>query len=164
MIKAIFAIDEANGIGKNNKMPWPFNKEDLKLFKQRTTNQIVVMGKGTWDSSDMPTPLPNRTNIVVSNSKNQIRDADIVLSGPVDLMADYLKSLSKKSGKDVFIIGGAQILNLFKPYIEYVYLTKINGSYQCDVKLDLDCFLERFVLKSSSDLETCKILEYSMEN
>lgn len=163
MINAIFAIDEANGLGKDGKMPWPFNKQDLAQFKEKTLNQIVVMGKGTWDSSDMPTPLPKRMNIVVSSSQPQISKADLVLTGPTELMNGYLKSLSKKTNKDVFIIGGAKILELFNPIIDKAFVSMIPGDYNCDVKLDLIKFLDGFKMMKETDLGSCKMIQFERE-
>lgn len=45
----IVALDNKNGIGKDNKIPW-YIKEDLKFFKQKTLNNIVLMGRETYDS------------------------------------------------------------------------------------------------------------------
>lgn len=64
-IKLIVAFDKKYNIGKNNKLLWNI-KEDLQLFKQFTENQIVVMGRNTYDS--IGKPLPNRINIVLSNN------------------------------------------------------------------------------------------------
>jgi dihydrofolate reductase len=68
MINAIFAIDEEGGMGLDGSMPWPKNLKDLNWFKVHTIGHIVVMGRGTWDATDMPSPLPNRTNWVVTST------------------------------------------------------------------------------------------------
>ena len=62
MIKAIMAVDEKGGISKGQSMPWPKNSIDLKWFKENTINNIVVMGRKTWDDPFMPTPLKSRIN------------------------------------------------------------------------------------------------------
>ena len=64
MIKAIFAVDSNGGIAKNGIMPWPRDPSDLKRFKNLTTGHAIIMGKKTWDAVDMPSPLPNRYNVV----------------------------------------------------------------------------------------------------
>ena len=66
MISAIVAIDENYGIGYNNELLCSI-KEDLERFKKLTTNNVVVMGRKTWDSLPKK-PLPNRTNVVVTNN------------------------------------------------------------------------------------------------
>ena len=57
MIKAIMAVDEKGGISKGHSMPWPKNSIDLKLFKENTINNVVVMGRKTCEDPFMPTPL-----------------------------------------------------------------------------------------------------------
>ena len=74
MIKAIVAVDENWGIGYNGDL-LEHVPEDLKRFKELTTNNIVVMGRKTWDSLPKK-PLPNRLNIVVTSK--QIEDMENV--------------------------------------------------------------------------------------
>ena len=66
-IKLICAISKNNVIGNENKLPWSI-PEDLKRFKELTSNNWIVMGRKTFDS--IGRPLPNRTNIVLSENKN----------------------------------------------------------------------------------------------
>ena len=66
-IHLIWAQDKNGGIGKDGKLPWHIS-EDLKNFKKITSNHPVIMGRKTWDSLPIK-PLPNRRNIILSNSK-----------------------------------------------------------------------------------------------
>ena len=59
------AVDDKGGISKDNSMPWPRNSNDLKWFKKHTINQVVIMGRNTWEDPFMPTPLISRVNIFV---------------------------------------------------------------------------------------------------
>ena len=89
MISAIVAVDENYGIGYNNKLLCNL-AEDLKHFKNLTTNNIVVMGRKTWDSLPKK-PLPNRTNIVITNS---VKDNGIVLNnGVIFATLDLFKNI-----------------------------------------------------------------------
>ena len=67
MIKAIMAVDDNGGISRGSSMPWPKNSNDLKWFKKNTENQVVVMGRKTWESLPFK-PLPGRRNIVLSSA------------------------------------------------------------------------------------------------
>lgn len=155
MIIAIFAIDEKNGMGKNNSMPWPTNKEDMKWFKSITTDNIVVMGRKTWDSLGNYKPLPNRTNIVVSRNKipNVTTISDDVCNNIINLQKSNLN-------KNIFIIGGLEILKLTKPIIQKVFLTRIPGIYRCDVTIDLPEFLSNFTLTELLINTECNIETY----
>ena len=66
-IKLICAISKNNVIGNKNQLPWNIS-QDLKRFKELTSENIIVMGRKTFES--IGRPLPNRKNIVLSNNKN----------------------------------------------------------------------------------------------
>jgi hypothetical protein len=87
MICAIFATDASGAFAYDNGLPWPRNKEDMNFFKTLTTNQVVVMGRSTWDSKDMLRPLPNRTNIVVTNKPLEQPDI-MTVSGDIPTILD----------------------------------------------------------------------------
>ena len=157
MIAAIFAADEQGGIGNNGSMPWPTNKDDLKWFKDTTLNQVVVMGKGTWDSEGMPKPLLNRVNVVIT-SKPLETDLAIPCSGDVKVILKHLVELYPD--KDIFVIGGANVLQQAAGVFDKIYLTKIPGNYECDTKVSLDDLLKDFSLVEIKDLQTAKVEIY----
>ena len=136
MIKAIMAVDEKGGISKGQSMPWPKNSIDLKWFKENTTNNVVVMGRKTWDDPFMPTPLKYRINVLITNKdKNLIQGADYYLSGNIKNQIQDIQL--KYMDKDIFIIGGSEIINLTFNYIEQFYLTRIYGNYNCEKFIDI---------------------------
>ena len=136
MIKAIMAVDEKGGISKGKSMPWPKNSIDLKWFKENTINNIVVMGRKTWEDPFMPTPLKSRINVLISNkNKELIEGADYYLSGNVNNEIQNIQS--EYINKDIFIIGGSEIINLTFKSIEQFYLTRIYGNYNCEKFIDV---------------------------
>jgi len=158
MIAAIFAVDPNGGIGYEGTLPWPKNSADLKWFKNNTQGQIVVMGRHTWDDPLMPKPLPNRANIVISNRALDDYPTVTVFSG------DWLTSLkllrNNINDKDIFIIGGAQILQQCLPILDKIYLTKINTAYPSDVTIDVDSYLSEFECTYYSPTSTCTFTIY----
>jgi dihydrofolate reductase len=157
MINALFAIDETNGMGFNGTMPWPRVKEDMIWFKNITQRQTVVMGRKTWDSADMPSPLPGRTNVLVTNTF--IANEDIVqIRG--DICAGILKIQQKLKCPEIFIIGGADILRQTLPITERVYLTRIKGEYINDTFIDIDAYLKDFTLVETHPLGSCHVEEF----
>ncbi len=124
----IVAMDENNGIGKDNKL-LVYLPNDLKHFKQITTGHTVIMGRKTYQS--LPNgALPNRRNIVLSKSLNSLPDAIVV-----NTLDELMKLVSEED--ENFIIGGAQIYELFLPMTEKIYLTRIHA------RLDADTFFPR---------------------
>ena len=137
MIKAIMAVDEKGGISKGQSMPWPKNSIDLKWFKENTINNVVVMGRKTWEDPFMPTPLKSRINVLITNrDKKLIEGADYYLSGNINNQIQDMQS--KYMDKDIFIIGGSEIINLTFNSIEQFYLTRIYGNYNCEKFLDIE--------------------------
>ena len=160
MILAIFAIDEANGMGLHNSMPWPFNKEDMQWFRSITLNQVVVMGRKTWTSENMPKPLPNRINVVfTSNSfNNTLNDVHIKLGNVCDNLINLQHQFYNKN---ICVIGGADILKQSEPVVEKVFVTRIAGNYNCDVTINIDEYLKNFLLVKQTIANTCIFEEYN---
>ena len=67
MISAIVAIDNNWGIGFNGNL-LEHIPEDLKYFKQLTSENTIVLGRKTWDSLPKK-PLPNRFNVVITSQE-----------------------------------------------------------------------------------------------
>ena len=136
MIKAIMAVDEKGGISKGQSMPWPKNSIDLKWFKENTINNVVVMGRKTWEDPFMPTPLKSRINVLITNKNKELFEgADYYLSGNVNNEIQNIQS--EYMNKDIFIIGGSEIINLTFNLIEQFYLTRIYGNYNCEKFIDV---------------------------
>lgn len=137
MIKAILAVDEKGGVSKHGSMPWPKNLLDMKWFVENTKNQIVVMGRKTWDDPHMPSPLKGRINVLVtSQSINELEGVDVHIK---DNLIDELKKINFKfPKKNRWIIGGPNTIHQLFPLIEQFYLTRIYGNFFCDTFLDLN--------------------------
>ena len=54
MIKMIFAVaaykKDFYPFGLNGGLPWPKNEEDMKFFREYTSNHILVCGSNTYNS------------------------------------------------------------------------------------------------------------------
>lgn len=138
MINAILACDESFGIGKDNGLPWPKNDADLQWFKQQTTGGIIVMGRSTWDS--LGRRLPNRVNVVITRSPQLEVKPDLTISSPQNPqeVIDLLEAMD--SHRTIWIIGGKQIYEWFRPYLNKIYLTRVSGIYECDTYMGKEFF------------------------
>ena len=124
MLTMIFACDMNNAIGKNGDLPWR-QSTDLQHFKQITLGGTIVMGRKTWES--LPGKLPDREHLVMTRS-NRDDVETITYEGVLEL--------SKK--REIFIIGGGEIYNLFLPHTEKIHRTIIH----CNVEdADTLCLL-----------------------
>lgn len=136
MIKAIFACDEEWGIGKNNTLPWPHNPEDLRWFKKMTANNIVVMGRNTWESLPIK-PLPNRLNYVVTSDSNITTGYHGRFTSSTDISRAIKATIEDRYSPtlDIWIIGGAQLFAGCIYIIDEIYISRIEGKFDCDVFL-----------------------------
>lgn len=129
-MKIILAVDKDFGIGKDNELLFHF-KKDLKHFKDTTLNSTIIMGRKTYES--MGGALPKRENLVLTRNKDYRIDDGIVFNDVDDL----LKYVKTKKG-NVFVIGGAQIVDMLLPFCNEAIITKI------DDKKKADTFLHNF--------------------
>lgn len=126
MLSTIVAIANGNVIGKDNKLIWHL-PEDLKRFKQITTGKNIIMGRKTFES--LGRVLPNRKHIILCNDMEMNVDNENVE------VLDDISKLDKyiNSEEENFVIGGATIYKLLMPYVNKLYITKINEDFEGDV-------------------------------
>lgn len=126
-MKAIVAVDDKWGIGKNNDLLFHLSL-DMKHFKENTINKIVVMGSNTLKSFPNSKPLPHRTNIVLFPGGEKREDCIIA-----DSMEELKQILKKYPSDDIFIIGGAMFYRTMLPYCSEVIVTKVAADGQATV-------------------------------
>lgn len=126
MISAIVCTDQNYGIGYKNELLINI-KEDLQHFKNLTTNNIVIMGRKTYESLPKR-PLPNRTNFVVTH--NPIETDEDVVYVTLDEVKTWLSKTAPKTSKNIFVMGGESIYKELLPYCDNVYLTRVYKSFE----------------------------------
>ena len=145
MFSIIVAVCNNNVIGGNNKLLWHIS-EDLKRFKNITTGHTIIMGRKTFES--LKKPLPNRHHIILTRDKNYKIDSNqvTVVNDIETIMKTY-----ENSGSEIFIIGGGEIYNLFLPYCDKLYLTKVNKDFEGDTYFPEINYDEWTVTESSEE-------------
>lgn len=151
MFISIWCEDKKRGIGKDNKLPWNI-KEDLKLFKELTLNNIVVMGKNTFLS--IGKALPNRINIVISKTLDESQYENIKVYKDINEFYNEYKN----DPRLVFIIGGKSIYDFFIPYCFKLYVSKLKTEYDCDVFMDNN--FDDFQVIKETQYEEFNFFEY----
>ena len=126
-MKAIVAVDKMWGIGKKNDLLFSL-PEDMKYFREKTLNKVVVMGSNTLKSFPNGKPLKNRTNIVLFPDGEKRDDCTVVGS-----LAELSAELKKYPTDDVFIIGGAMFYRTMLPYCSEVLVTKVDADGNAEV-------------------------------
>ena len=130
MLIMIAAIGKNNELGKDNGLIWSFSK-DMKFFREKTKNSVIVMGRKTFNS--LPRILPNRKHIVLSKGKdfNKTLDENVIVIEEKEDLIRYCKELSQT--ENVFVIGGASLYQLFMEIADRMYLTQIDQESSADV-------------------------------
>ena len=123
MISIIVAIDEKNGIGKDNQLLCHLSA-DLKHFKEITIGKTVIMGRNTFLSLPKGV-LPNRQNIIVSSNPNlQIEGATVCHSIDQAIMA--------ATNSEIVVMGGASIYLQTIDIDDKFYFTRIEHTFEAD--------------------------------
>jgi len=125
LISAIVAIAENRVIGKDNKLPWHL-PADLRHFKAITTGNPILMGRKTYQS--IGRPLPNRTNIIITRDQGFQAPGCMVVTS----LEEAIAQASLQGGKDIFIIGGAEVYKQLMPDIDRIYLTVVHHVFDGD--------------------------------
>lgn len=153
MIAAIACIDDNFGIGYNNNLLEKF-KPDMEHFKSITINNVVMMGRKTWESLGV-NKLPNRQNIVITRNPNEYKNQEdlcFVNQNEAELMLE----LSQAADRDVFIIGGASIYSNLLDYCSDIFITRVFKTHE-----NVDSYFPDIDKKEWELVDKSEILEYN---
>lgn len=120
MTALIAAYSKNRVIGRNGRIPWKIENEQ-KRFKALTTGNVVVMGRRTYE--EIGRPLPNRTNVVVSSTRT--------FDGCI-MVQSLSEALEMFPDRDIFISGGSRLYEECLPYVDIMYITKIEAYIEGD--------------------------------
>ena len=128
-ISHVVALSNNNVIGVNNNLPWNL-KTDLAHFKNYTSNKIIVMGRKTYES--IGRPLPNRINLIVSNTIKEINGAELFKSTE-DAINKAKELCINKNLDEIIIIGGGYLFRDTLSITNKLVLTKVNCNIEGDI-------------------------------
>jgi len=125
MLAIISAVAKNNVIGIKNGLPWKLSG-DLKYFSRITSGKTVLMGKNTFFSivNILGKPLPNRRNLVLSETKEGIIGAEVI--------NNWQKVLELAKKEDIYVIGGANVYKQAIPCADRLYITEVDCSPKGD--------------------------------
>ncbi|MBP3709837.1 MAG: dihydrofolate reductase [Treponema sp.] len=143
MIAIIAAYTKNRALGKNGTLPYHL-PNDLAHFKKLTINNIVIMGRKTFESIEKP--LPFRIMIVISHTrifygKNvcTVRTFEEALErAQVIARSTRIQHCVFFRRKHIFIAGGAEIYAKAIPLCNKMFITEI------DAECDGDTFFPQF--------------------
>jgi dihydrofolate reductase len=119
-VKAIVAMTRNRVIGDGNRIPWRLQGEQ-RWFKEITMGHPILMGRKTFES--IGRPLPGRRNLVVTRT-GAFADVDLIR----DLEA-FDPTPYESEGKEIFVIGGAEIYAALLERCNAIYATIVKKEY-----------------------------------
>ena len=153
MIIGIAAVDRKGAIGKRGKLPWHYSA-DMKFFRETTSGHAVVMGRKTWLT--IGKPLKNRLNIVLSRDTDIEPQESLIVFSDIESVLSFNKSLTT----DLFVIGGAQIYEAFREYIEKWIITEVPLTVQGADAFMPKGYLDGFKVVDSKPLDDDLVVKF----
>lgn len=131
-VHMIVAYDKDFGIGSFGGLAWNY-KADLKHFQEETMGNVIIVGHETYKKLPV---LKDRPTIVITSNVN-----NVTLRTPFHYAVNNAESaiaLAMRISKTqkVYVIGGAKVYDLFKPYYTHVVSTFIDRSHE-----DIDTYV-----------------------
>lgn len=111
----IACVNKSGALGVKGDLLYHI-KEDLKRFKELTQDQVVIMGRKTFESLPNQATLKNRVNIILTNNLDFNVDVSKISEGSELFIVHTIQELTDLeeamfSDKELFVIGGASIYN-----------------------------------------------------
>lgn len=144
-LSIIAAVGKNLELGYRNDLIWKI-KEDLHFFKEKTMGNYIIMGKKTYES--LPKNLPGRKYIVLTSDLTLTSNNKLTIFRNIKEILEFIQSSQESY---FYVIGGGQVYSSFLPYVDSMYLTEIDASFE-----KADTYFPRFDknewIQSSSQL------------
>ena len=126
-MNAIVNVDKNWGIGNKGELLISI-PADMKMFREETTGNAIVLGRKTMETFPGGKPLPNRDNIVLA------RKSDLEIPGAtvVHDISELMEVLKQYDSNRVYVVGGETIYEQLLPYCDTVHVTKVDRAYEAD--------------------------------
>lgn len=132
-LSLIVAVADNGVIGREGKLPWRL-PGDLRRFRKLTMGCPMIMGRKTFEA--IGKPLDGRDSIVVSR-----RGASLPANPGVFAASSLEEAFSiarrqavARGVNEAFVIGGAELFEAALPHANRIYLTRVHGTPEGDVR------------------------------
>jgi dihydrofolate reductase len=139
MISLVVARSKNNVIGAKNRIPWLL-RADLVHLKSLTKDQVVVLGRKTYESmasyyEKSGREMPGKLYLIVTSQTGYIPQTQKTVV--VHSIDEVLKKAEELSA-DLFVIGGKEIYKAMLPFADKLYITEV------DAEIDGDTYFPPF--------------------
>lgn len=161
VLSLILAIANNGVIGKDNSLPWHL-PNDLQFFKSHTIDKPMIMGRKTFES--FKKPLPKRKSLVITRHPEnfQYDHPDVFVFSSIESAIHAFKD-----APEIMVIGGAEIYKQALPFMDRLYLTRVDAEIEGDTTLPeiltLDLSNATKVFDESHSIDENHIYPYTSE-
>ena len=149
VVNLIAAVGQSGQLGLDGRLACK-NSDDLRWFKKLTCENpfdFVIMGSQTYKSlvenyaTPQIPPLPGRNLIIHHFHRTVYRkckygDENAYTIEEFDFMTP-LQIIEKFGSKNLWVIGGLQIFNIYLPYIQRFHIARLDYDGPADVYFDI---------------------------
>ncbi|MBV0903120.1 dihydrofolate reductase [Haloarcula salina] len=145
VLHLVVAADENNVIGLDGGVPWHY-PEDVRQYKDRIAGHPIILGRRTFDSMKS---LEDSYTVVLTSDESLAADAETVEYVTTPRAAVEAASRATASGRRgsdedapaerggdgtpvAYVIGGEAVYDLFLPFAERVFLSRIHERNEGD--------------------------------
>ena len=143
MIALVVAVGNNGEIGKNGSLPWGKEFwEDHIFYKGITQNNVRVGCRGAFQTTD-----DGREFYVISSQQTAFPNSLGIYNWKVMSPGIILQEIqSLHQNQDIFVIGGREWYHSSAPFVERIYISRINQNFVHDVRVDVEHILHKRTL------------------
>ena len=132
--KLIACINRKRILGKDGHLIWRIGN-DMANFKRQTLNNVVIMGRKTFESLPNGAPLKDRVNIIITHDEEFGVDQkydNVYIVHSIEDAVELCEAFF--NDKELFVIGGGNIYRQFMEMglIDEMRLTIVNDDADGD--------------------------------
>ncbi len=146
----IAAIDSQNGLSKNGVIPWDI-PNDRKYFRDHVSKGPVLMGWNTYKENGLK-PYCKGQNYVATRD-NEVNNKEIKVVDIENFLSEFKD--------EIWVAGGGKIYSASMGYATKLYLTRVEGDFNCDIFFP--GFSVDFCLAERSEIKTDNGFNYRVE-
>lgn len=150
-MEAILTIDSNNGLPKIGMK----STKDINFFKEKTKNNVVIMGRNTYLSlSENDIHLKDRViivltrhpNLFLNDPSNTPKKNEVIFTNNSNIHYAILNNRERMNKAypalsrnfKIFFIGGKQIYDQYISLCDVVWVTRCKNRYSCDLTFEYE--------------------------
>ena len=143
-------------------------KEDMRYFREKTMNNILIMGRKTFESLPKR-PLPGRIHVVLTNNptkyETEYKNSNSVFFTQLEHLDNVIGTLLELyPDKRVFVCGGEEIYRILLPKCERLHIGTIPERGHNEVSAQQSVGIGRFSGETTSVPASREQAEFRSEN